>query len=106
MATVTNHAGKATATVVENIGSMGPFCLLKIVPSAADATANTLSVTVNGLRAILGAIIMVLNSGNNVATSDADVTWSGNVLTIADGSTFDIASTMNIYMIVWGHPFA
>jgi hypothetical protein len=72
-----------------------------------SGTTTTESIKIPGLSAIHGAIVQVLDSGNNVVTTDADVTWSGNSLTIADGSTFNLdAASQAIYAIVWGKPRA
>lgn len=53
--------------------------------------------TVEGLKGLV-----ILDSGDRVATSDADVTWSGNTVTIADGGSFTLANTMTIYLTVFG----
>jgi hypothetical protein len=88
--------------LVEIIGSYGPFSLIKITSPGTTSVA----VRVPGMNKIDGAIVQVLTSGNNVATSDADVTWSGDTLTIADGSSFSLADTQTIYALVWGRSMA
>jgi len=65
--------------------------------SAAQATANTVAIT-TGLSSITAAQVMVLNTGNNVVTSDADITTSTGTLTVADGSTYN---TVENYLIHW-----
>ncbi|RMG04686.1 MAG: hypothetical protein D6726_02910 [Nitrospirae bacterium] len=106
MATVTNYDGDARPGVVEVLGQFAPIACFKVVPSSSEASAGTLSVTITQLVRITGAMVQVLDSGNNVATSDIDVTWSGNVLTLANGSSFSLAATQNIYCVVWGIPKA
>ncbi len=106
MATITNYLSGSRPSLVEVVGTYNPFVLIKIEPTTAEATAGTLSVSISELRTITGAIVQILNSGNNVATSDADITWSGNTLTIANGSSYTMASTDNIYTLVWGIPRA
>ena len=103
MATITNYKGGSVPLLVETIGSYGPFAMLKAVPSSAEDTAETFSVTVPNIVNILGYMVQAFSSGNNSKTSDVDVTASGNVLTIAAGSTYtDILSTDYFMIIVWG----
>ena len=106
MATITNYNGSGFLSLVENIGQYQPCVMFSLVPVAAEATANTLSVVIPCLRNIRYAIIQTLDSGNNIAVVGADVTWSGNTLTIADGGSYDIVTTMNIGVIAWGDPAA
>lgn len=97
---VTGWDGKTPPGLAPSIGSYVPIILFKVTISG---TTTSEDLTFAGLSVIHGAIIQVLDSGNNVATTDADVTWSGNVLTLADGSTFNLdASGHNIYGVVWG----
>lgn len=65
--------------------------------SAAQASANTVAIT-TGLTSITAVQVMVLNTGNNVVTADADITFSGGTLTVADGSTYN---TVENYLIHW-----
>lgn len=65
--------------------------------SAAQASANAVAIT-TGLTTITAVQVMVLNTGNNVVTSDADITFSGGTLTVADGSTYN---TVEDYLIHW-----
>lgn len=87
-----------TGGLVEIVGVYGPFSLIKVTSPGT----NSVAITVPGMSTIEGAMVQVLSSGNNVVTSDADVTWSGATLTIADGSSFTLADTMTIYALVWG----
>jgi len=49
------------------------------------------------------AFLQVRDTGNNIVTTDADVTFTGNILTIADGSTFNLdATAVTIDVIAWG----
>ena len=61
-----------------------------------------MSITASQFSRITGAVVQVLDNGNNIVTSDADITWSGNVLTIANGSSFSLAATYTANCIVWG----
>ena len=90
------------------VGSYMPIQVFKVAPSSAEETANTMDVdlarwfrTIEGIQNIL-----VLDSGNNVSTSDVDVTISGTTVTIADGSSYDLAATDTIYLTVYGVPVA
>lgn len=71
--------------------------------TSAGATANTLSIDLSGdLAAIDGHLIQVLDSGDRVVTSDADVTASGGTLTVADGASFNLTAGYIIHYIVFG----
>lgn len=71
--------------------------------TSGEASANTLSIDLSAdLGAIDGAVIQVVDSGNNVVTADADVTFSGATLTIADGSTYNTVAGQIIRGIVFG----
>jgi len=97
---VTGFDGKTPAGLVPTIGIFMPVVLFK---ATISGTTTSEALTFAQLSVIDGALIQVLDSGNNVATTDIDVTWSGNVLTLADGSTFNLdASGHNIYGVVWG----
>jgi hypothetical protein len=107
MPTITNYRGGSDAAIVEILGTFGPFAMLKAVPSSTEDTAEALSVTIPNLSVIKGAIVQCLDSGNNVATSDLDITWTGNVLTLAAGTTFsDITVNHAFYIFAWGVPRA
>lgn len=101
MANVTiGFDGKSPPTALPAIGS---FCPL--VPFTLDATATTTSETITfpNLSVIKGWILMAVTSG--VVDDSAAITTSasGNVLTIADGTGFDLddANTV-VYGLVWG----
>lgn len=68
-----------------------------ITVSAAQASANAVAIT-TGLATVGAVNIQVLNTGNNVVTSDADITISGGTVTVADGSTYN---TVENYLIHW-----
>ncbi len=68
-----------------------------VTVSAAQASANAVAIT-TGLTTITAVQVMVLNTGNNVVTSDADITFTGGTLTVADGSTYN---TVENYLIHW-----
>lgn len=65
--------------------------------SAAQASANSVSIA-HGLTTPASWIVQVVDTGNNVVTSDADVTLSGANLIVADGSTYN---TVENYIIRW-----
>jgi len=97
---ITAWDGRTGPRPVEATGSMLPLILAKITISG---TTTSEAITLPQLAQIKGVIVQVLDSGNNVVTTDIDVTWSNNVLTLADGLTFNLdAAGQNIYVAVWG----
>jgi len=73
--------------------------------TSGEASANTLTITLSDAMAVVeGGIVQVLDSGNNVVTSDADITFGGSAgtLTVADGSTFNLTAGYVVSYIVWG----
>jgi hypothetical protein len=103
MATITNLNAGAVACNVEIIGTFGPFSMVKAIPSSAEDTAETFSVTFPNLSTINWYMVQAFSSGNNAKTSDVDVSASGNVLTIAAGSSYtDILSTDYFMILVAG----
>jgi len=74
----------------------------KAVPVAADDTAGSFTVTFPSMVTITGFLVQILDSGNNVITDDADITVSGNVMTIADGSTYAVTADEVHHILVWG----
>lgn len=87
-----------TGGILEIVGVFGDLGMYKITSPGT----TTVTVKLPEITLIKGAIVQVLDSGDRVATSDADVTWSGNSLTIADGGTFSLANTQTIYVVAWG----
>lgn len=87
-----------TGGLMQMVGVFGDVGLYKITSPGT----TTVTVKLPQLSLIKGAIVQILDSGNRVATSDADLTWSGNSLTIANGGTFSLADTMTIYVVAWG----
>lgn len=66
------------------------------------ASASSEAITLPGVYAITGIKSFVaLDSGNNYASDGADLTWSGNVLTIADGTGFDYSAMTTIWVTVF-----
>lgn len=97
---VVGFDGNSPPKLLPAIGSYLPVIAFKVTISGTTTTEN---IPFPFLSTIKGAIIQVLDSGDNVATTDIDVTWSGNILTLADGATFNLdASGHNIYGVVWG----
>lgn len=98
------------AIVVAPLGNFGPAHVSGSFISAgffkitgADGEGTSAAISIPGFSRIDGAIIQALDDGNNIVTQDADVTWSGNILTIADGSSFDLSADGDaIYAVVWG----
>lgn len=98
--TVVGFDGNSPPKLLEVIGSFPSASVIKVTISG---TTTSEDVVIPSLSTIRGAVVMVLDSGNNVATSDIDVTWSGNTLTLADGASFNLdASGHAIYAVVWG----
>ena len=58
--------------------------------TSGEGAANTLDIA-TGLDTISSAIVQVIRAGK-VATSDAAVSWTGGTITVANGSTFDLAT--------------
>lgn len=98
--TVTQWDGKTGKSPLPAIGQFLPVVAAKVTISG---TTTSEAITFPAFSSIRGVIVQVLDIGNNVATTDIDVTWSGNTVTLADGSTFNLdASGHTIYMVVWG----
>lgn len=87
-----------TGGLLQMVGVFGDVGTYKITSPGT----TTVTVKLPQLTLIKGAIVQILDSGNRVATSDADITWAGNALTIADGGTFSLADTMTLYVVAWG----
>ena len=104
--TITNWNASSTKTLVENVGSFSPNYMFKYVPSSADDTAGTIDLTLPNISTIVGWLVEVYESGVKDANQDPTVTSSGNVLTIADGSNWTLATTSELYIIVFGKPLA
>jgi hypothetical protein len=77
------------------VGSRLVMAYARATLVAADDTAGTLAITFPNMRSITGFWVTILGSGNNLVgsgeiqtdTTGADLTVSGNVLTIADGQS-------------------
>lgn len=71
--------------------------------TSADATANTVSLTLD-LPAIDGFLVQIYRSNVEVK-ADAVISASGKVLTIADGaSTYALTAGDKVYIKAWGNP--
>lgn len=92
--------------LLENIGTYSPIQLIKYVPSAADDTAGSVTITLPGLSTIVGWFAEVYESGVKDANNDITITVSGNVMTIADGSNWVLATTSEVYIMAFGKPNA
>jgi len=92
MATVTEHPDIIA-------GSFPNEATVKITSPGT----TTLDVVMKQMHRIQGIkSILILDSGNRVATSDVDVTFATNVVTIADGGTYSLTDTHVIYLTVFG----
>lgn len=64
---------------------------------------SSVTVTFPQMAVIEGIMsLVILDSGNNFIANTADVTWTGNVVTIADGGSYTMANTDTIYLTVYG----
>lgn len=65
-------------------------------------TGTSEAVTLPGVFEITGIkSFSALDSGNNYASDGADLTYSGNVLTIADGTGYDHSTMTTIWVTVF-----
>ena len=65
-------------------------------------TGTSESIELPGIYAITGIkSFSALDSGNNYASDGADLTWSGNTLTIADGTGYDHSAMATIWVTVF-----
>ena len=80
------------------IGSLVPV----VVFTATTLGTTTVDIVVPGLSKVTASVVQITDSGGNVVTSDADITYSGNTITIADGSSFSLADTYVATIIAWG----
>lgn len=70
------------------------------ITTPADAASEP--ITLPGVHTITGIkAFSALDSGNNYASDGADLTWTGNVLTIADGTGFDYSAMTTIWVTVF-----
>lgn len=108
MPTIVNWDNKSRVELVPSIGTFLPVIAMTLTPTSAEDSAGTLSVTISQLRAITGYICQIRTASTGaVITADAKITKSGNVLTVADGAaTYNMATTDEIALIVWGLPKA
>ena len=65
--------------------------------TAGDATANASTIP-TGLTTVSMALVQVVDSGDRVLTSDADITWSAGNIVVADGATYNTTAG---YKIRW-----
>lgn len=80
------------------IGSLVPV----VVFTATTLGTTTVDLVVAGLSKVTAAIVQITDSGGNVVTSDVDITFDGNTITLADGSSFSLADTYIATIIAWG----
>lgn len=97
---VTQWDGKTGKSPLPAIGQFIPVVAAKVTISGTTTSEAIAFPTFSTIR---GVMVQVLDSGNNVATTDIDVTWSGSTVTLADGTTFNLdAAGHTIYILVWG----
>lgn len=63
---------------------------------------NGFATIATNLTTISTAIVQVVDSGDNVVISDADITWSGANITVADGGTFACTSGYKVRWFAFG----
>lgn len=68
------------------VNGQGPISHGEYTVVAGDDTANSVAID-TGLSSIESVLVQVRRAGK-VATSDAAVSYTGGVLTVADGSTY------------------
>lgn len=106
LATVTVGKQDGSAGALATNGVVAPAAGKKInggshTTTAGEAAANTLSIA-HGMTTVTGIQIMVRDAGNNVVTSDADVTVVGANIVVADGATYNTVENQVIDWIVFG----
>ena len=104
--TTVGYRGVGNAELLPIIGSFCPIIPFKCTISG---TTTSEDITFPQLSRIDGVVILPLGASGVTAFGDADgalgplVTWSGNVLTIADGTDYNLDQTSSIiYGLVWG----
>ncbi len=104
--TTVGFDGKSPPSLLPAIGSFTPMIPFTMTTSGGATTSET--ITFSQLKTIRGAMIFQLDGGLIVAGLVA-VSWSGNVLTIADGSGDIDGGGDNspiFYGLVWGDALA
>lgn len=84
--------------------ALGPFThVLYTVPSTPG---TNLDITIENVTAVRSAIIPAIRdqSGVPAATQDFVVTTSGNVVNVANGTTFALAQSQVIDLLIVGEP--
>jgi hypothetical protein len=101
MAIAVENLGGAKSSPMEVIGSMLPLSIVKV--TGADGEGTSAAITIPGINVIEAVFPLAIDGGNNYQTMGMDITWSGNVVTIADGGDFDLSADGDtIYLIVVG----
>lgn len=85
----------------DGVKSTSTLNLISYTVTSDDATANTVSfATPSG--AIAGGLVDILRSDVSVK-ADADISWSGNTLTVADGAaTYALTAGDIIVAVAFG----
>ena len=92
----------ATALIGQGFSFVGNLVATggRHVATAGEATDNTLDINTK-MTVVSSQNIQALRAGN-VVTSDADVTVAAGVITVADGSTFNITAGDVINWMAFG----
>jgi hypothetical protein len=82
------------------VGSYPAGTVAVKITTPANETSEAIAIP--GISRITGVLSFVaLNSSDALMAHDAVLTWSGNVLTIADGSSFDYSAAAAIYVTLF-----
>jgi hypothetical protein len=101
MAVVVTPIGGEGLSPMAIIGSLLPMVVVKV--TGADGEGTSADIVIPGFETIEAVLAFCFDSGNNQTITDADITWSGNTVTIADGSTFDLSAVgATLYLLVIG----
>jgi hypothetical protein len=91
-----NDAGVNISGVFESVAYAGEYTV-----TAGDATANAATIA-TGHTTVAVAVAQVVDSGDRVVTSDADITWSAGNLVVADGGTYNTTAGYKVRWIAFG----
>lgn len=91
-----NDAGVDISGTLESVAYAGQYTV-----TSDDATANAATIA-TGHTTVAVAVAQVVDSGNNVVTSDADITWSAGNLIVADGGSYNTTAGYKVRWIAYG----
>ena len=91
----------ATVAAIEN-RVIGNYISQEASFVITSPSGTSEAITLPGVFSITGIkSFSALDSGNNYASDGADITYSGNVLTIADGTGYDHDGMTTIWVTVF-----